>query len=96
MWYGYFMRLPPTAIRWNGGPGLVGEGKFFDPAKYFIICVNMPGSRYGSISPLENNPQTNQPYYHDFPVFTIRDMIRAYQPLKDHLGIRKYSCWFWR
>lgn len=70
-------------------PGLVGEGKFFDPAKYFIICVNMPGSCYGSIGPLDVNPETNDPYYHDFPFFTTRDMIRAYQPLKEFLGIKK-------
>ena len=63
--------------------------KFFDPAKYFIICVNKPCSPYGSISPLSVNPQTNQPYYHDFPVFTIRDMIKTYQQLKDHLGLKK-------
>ena len=28
-------------------------------------------------------------YYHDFPFFTPRDMIRSYQPLKDYLGIEK-------
>ena len=70
-------------------PGLVGDGKFFDPAKHFIICVNKPGSPYGSISPLSINPPTNKPYYHDFPFFTINDMVRAYQKLKDHLGIQK-------
>ena len=70
-------------------PGLVGDGKFFDPAKHFIICVNKPGSPYGSISPLSINLQTNKPYYHDFPFFTINDMVRAYQKLKDHLGIQK-------
>ena len=52
--------------------GLTGDGKFFDPARYFIICVNKPGSPYGSLSPLSTNPLTQQPYYHDFPVFTIR------------------------
>lgn len=70
-------------------PGLVGEGKFFDPARHFIICVNMPGSCYGSIGPLEMNPETNERWYHDFPLFTTRDMIRAYIPLKEHLGIEK-------
>jgi homoserine O-acetyltransferase/O-succinyltransferase len=68
-------------------PGLVGEGKLFDPSKYFIICVNMPGSCYGSTGPLEINPETQEPWYHDFPFFTPRDMIRSYQHLKDHLGI---------
>jgi homoserine O-acetyltransferase len=69
--------------------GLVGEDKTFDPAKYFIVCVNMPGSCYGSISPLDINPHTHDCYYHDFPFFTPRDMIRSYQPLRKFLGIEK-------
>jgi homoserine O-acetyltransferase/O-succinyltransferase len=69
-------------------PGLVGPGCFFDPARYYIVCVNMPGSCYGSIGPLDETPDSGQPYYHDFPVFTIRDMVRAYQPLRNALGIR--------
>jgi homoserine O-acetyltransferase/O-succinyltransferase len=87
VWIFHALTANSNPLEW--WPGLAGEGKFFDPAKYFIICVNKPGSPYGSISPLSNNPQTNQPYYHDFPVFTIRDMIRTYQKLKDNLGIRK-------
>ena len=70
-------------------PGLVGEGKLFDPEKYFIICVNMPGSCYGSTGPLDKNPETGEIYYHDFPFFTPRDMIRSYQPLREFLGIEK-------
>jgi homoserine O-acetyltransferase/O-succinyltransferase len=72
-------------------PGLVGTGKLFDPSRYFIVCVNMPGSCYGSIGPLDINPQTNEPYYHNFPFFTTRDMIRAYRPLKDFLNIQKIN-----
>ncbi len=70
-------------------PGLVGDGKLFDPATHFIICVNMPGSCYGSTGPLDINPDNSAPWYHDFPFFTPRDMVRAYQHLKDHLGILK-------
>jgi homoserine O-acetyltransferase/O-succinyltransferase len=70
-------------------PGLVGAGKFFDPSRYFIICVNTPGGCYGSTGPLDTNPATGQPYYHDFPYFTINDMIRAYQPLRKALGIQR-------
>jgi homoserine O-acetyltransferase len=69
--------------------GLIGAGKYFDPEIYFIVCVNMPGSCYGSIDPLSINPQTNDPFYHDFPVFTTRDMVRSYQTLKNHLGIQR-------
>jgi len=70
-------------------PGLIGEDKLFDPSEYFIVCVNMPGSCYGSIGPLDKDPYTGRPYYHDFPFFTPRDMIRCYQPLRDYLGINR-------
>ena len=69
--------------------GLVGAGKFFDPAKYFILCVNMPGSCYGSTGPLSQNPITSQPYYHDFPIITTRDMVRMFALLQQALGIVK-------
>ena len=46
-------------------PGLVGKGKLFDSNKYYIICVNTPGSCYGSLGPLDLNPETKEPYYHD-------------------------------
>ncbi len=70
-------------------PGLVGEGKLFNPANHFIVCVNMPGSCYGSIGPLDTDAATGFSHFHDFPFFTTRDMVRAYQPLRDFLGIDK-------
>ncbi len=67
--------------------GLVGEGRLIDPSKYFIVCVNTPGSCYGSYSPMDNNPETGTPWFNDFPFFTTRDLIRSYQPLRKALGI---------
>lgn len=87
VWIFHALTANSNPVEW--WPGLVGEGKYLDPAKYFIICVNKPGSPYGSISPVSKNPLTGQPYYHEFPVFTIRDMVRAYQQLKNQLGITK-------
>lgn len=87
IWIFHALTANSNPVEWWAG--LVGEGKFFDPAKYFIICVNKPGSPYGSISPLSVNPQTGEPYYHDFPVFTIRDIIRSFQLLKNELEIAK-------
>jgi homoserine O-acetyltransferase len=69
--------------------GLVGAECLLDPDRYFIVCVNMPGSCYGSIGPLDADPQTGRPFFHQFPLFTTRDMIRAYQQLRVHLGISK-------
>lgn len=87
VWIFHALTANSEAEEW--WPGLVGEGKLFDPQNCFIVCVNMPGSCYGSIGPLHKNPETGTSYYHDFPFFTPRDMIRAYQPLKEHLGIEK-------
>lgn len=69
--------------------GLVGAGKCFDPENYFIVCVNMPGSCYGSIHPLDKDAETGFSYYHNFPNFTTRDMIRAYAKLCTHLQINR-------
>lgn len=87
VWVFHALTANSDAADWWSG--LVGEGKLFDPARYFIVCVNMPGSCYGSIGPLEKIPFCSHLFYHDFPLFTTRDMIRAYQPLRAFLGIRK-------
>ncbi len=70
-------------------PGLFGEGLLFDPAEFFIICANMPGSCYGSTGPLSVNPSTGIPYYHKFPELTNRDIIGSFGLLREHLGINK-------
>ncbi len=69
--------------------GLVGEGKLFDPAHYFIVCANMLGSCYGSTGPKSINPATGKSYGADFPLLTIRDLVQAHRLLQGHLGIEK-------
>ena len=68
-------------------PELVGAGKLFDTEKYFVVCVNMLGSPYGSSGPSSINPTTGQPYYFDFPLITVRDIVRANDLVREHLGI---------
>ncbi len=68
-------------------PGMVGEGYFFDPAKYFIVCANIIGSCYGSTGPLSINPKTGRPYFRSFPQVTVRDQVKAHEILREHLGI---------
>ncbi|MFN8353449.1 MAG: homoserine O-acetyltransferase [Spirosomataceae bacterium] len=69
--------------------GLVGEGKLFDPTTHFIVCANVLGSHYGSTNPLSIDPRTGEPYYHDFPIITIRDIVRTFDLLREHLQIRQ-------
>jgi homoserine O-acetyltransferase len=71
--------------------GLVGAGCVIDPAKHFIVCANIPASCYGSSGPLSIHPGTGQPYYADFPMVTIRDMVNAFILLRNNLGIEKIS-----
>ncbi len=68
-------------------PGMVGEGKFFDPNKYFIVCANILGSCYGTTGPLSINPNTDEPYYTSFPEVTVRDQVKAHEVLRSYLGI---------
>lgn len=68
-------------------PGLIGEKKLCDPNEHFIICINVPGSCYGSIGPWSKNPKTGKPYRSRFPNITIRDMGRFQQQFLDQLGI---------
>jgi homoserine O-acetyltransferase len=70
-------------------PNLVGPGKFFDTEKYFIVCVNMLGSCYGSSGPSSINPKTGRPYFFDFPKVTVRDIARSINMVREHLGISK-------
>lgn len=87
VWIFHALTANSNPLEW--WDGLTGPGRLFDPSKYFIVCVNIPGSCYGSISPLDIDPGNQEPYFHRFPFFTIRDMIHAYQPLKVSLGIEK-------
>jgi len=66
---------------------LVGPGKPIDTERYFVICSNVLGSCMGTTGPSSTNPATGKPWGLDFPVITIRDMVRAQAMLLDHLGI---------
>lgn len=69
--------------------GLVGSHELINDQDYFIVCANVLGSHYGTTSPISINPSTGQPYYHDFPEFTIRDIVQLHIELADQLGIDK-------
>ena len=69
--------------------GLFTSDGPFDPSRNFIICANMLGGCYGSTGPLSINPDSGQPYYHAFPQLTIRDIVRAFDLLREELSISK-------
>lgn len=68
-------------------PGMVGAGRVFDPARYFIVCANIIGSCYGSTFAADTDPATGQPYGAAFPLIAVRDQVRAMSALADSLGV---------
>ncbi|HEY0656769.1 MAG TPA: homoserine O-acetyltransferase [Chryseosolibacter sp.] len=72
---------------WWGG--LFSADGPFDSSRHFIICANILGGCYGSTGPLSYHPNTGKPYYHDFPTLTVRDVVAAYDLLREHLKIEK-------
>lgn len=83
-WVFHALTANSDAASWWSG--LFGKDRLLDPDKDFIVCVNMPGSCYGSTGPLSEKPGGGK-YYHDFPLLTLRDIVACFQKLKDHLGI---------
>ncbi len=72
------------------GP-LIGPGRVFDTDVFFVVCANVPGSPYGSVSPLTPNPETGASYGADFPTFTIRDTVTLHRRLLERLGVRQVA-----
>jgi homoserine O-acetyltransferase len=71
---------------------MVGPGKPIDTDRFFVICTNVIGGCMGSTGPASINPKTGAAYGLDFPVVTIRDMVRAQAMLIEALGIEKLLC----
>ena len=68
-------------------PGIIGEGKTFDPAHDYIVCANILGSCYGTTGPVSVKPGTKERYRADFPRISVRDMVELERVLLDDLGV---------
>lgn len=84
-WVCHALTASADCVSW--WPELIGKEKAINPSEYFIICVNIPSSCYGSTGPLSVNPEDGEKYHETFPFFTIRDMVRAFIALRRQLGI---------
>lgn len=62
-------------------PGLFGQNKLYGD-DFAVVCVNVPGSPYGSSSPIKGNAKGMA-----FPLFTVRDTVRTQLEIARHLGI---------
>jgi homoserine O-acetyltransferase/O-succinyltransferase len=79
VWVCHALTANSDAVDWWSG--LVGPGKTIDTQKYFVVCANILGSCYGTEADLFSGQEP--------ALVTIRDMVRAHQLLREHLGIQQ-------
>ena len=77
----------------NPEPGwwqeMIGPGRAFDTDRYHVICSSLLGGGSGTTGPLSINQQTGQEYAGDFPLVSIRDIVRVQVRLLHFLGIER-------
>ncbi|MDD3343226.1 MAG: homoserine O-acetyltransferase [Sulfurospirillaceae bacterium] len=67
----------------------IGDGRILDTSRYYVICVNVLSSCFGSTGPMSINAKTKEPLRLKFPVITISDMVRSQMNLFSRLGIKE-------
>ena len=85
---GKYATTDATAGWWDG---LVGYGKGIDLADHFVVCVNFPGSPWGTTGPATIDPATGAPYGSRYPWVTVEDMVESQRLVADHLGIARWK-----
>ena len=85
---GKYSPADPAAGWWDG---LIGYGKGIDLSDHFVVCVNFPGSPWGTTGPATIDPETGAPYGSRYPWVTVEDMIESQRQIADHLGIARWK-----
>ncbi|GIV09711.1 MAG: homoserine O-acetyltransferase [Fimbriimonadales bacterium] len=67
----------------------IGPNKALDTNRFFIICVNVLASPYGTTSPLSIDPATGEPYHLNFPPLRVTDWVELERAVLEMLGIEQ-------
>lgn len=70
---------------------LIGPGKPLDTERWFVVCANVLGGCQGSDGPASPRPDRPGVYGPDFPVVSIRDMVRTQVRVADALGVHRWA-----
>lgn len=74
---------------------IIGSGKTIDTDRFFVICcdtfsnINFHNPKVHTTGPASIDPKTGREYAMDFPIFTLKDVVRSQKILLDSLGITK-------
>ena len=77
----------PTPGWWDD---LIGPGQAIDTQRWFVVCANVLGGCQGTSGPASPRPDEPHCYGPDFPVVTMRDIVRTQARLADALGIGQW------
>lgn len=77
----------PTDGWWDD---VIGPGLGIDTNTWFVVCANVLGGCQGTSGPSSIDPSTGRPYGSNFPVVTIRDIVRTQVAVADELGIARW------
>ena len=77
----------PTPGWWDD---LIGPGRSLDTERWFVVCVNVLGGCQGSAGPASPLPDRLGSYGPNFPVVSIRDMVRTQARVADALGVHRW------
>jgi homoserine O-acetyltransferase len=67
----------------------IGPNKALDTNRFFVICVNVLASPYGTTSPLSIDPATSKPYHLNFPPIRVTDWVELERMVLETLGIEQ-------
>lgn len=70
-------------------PEMFGTAGLWDLDRTCVVGTNILGSCYGSTGPSSIDPQTGRGYGANFPLITVRDVVRAQALALQQLGIQR-------
>ncbi|MDX6241421.1 MAG: homoserine O-acetyltransferase/O-succinyltransferase [Kribbellaceae bacterium] len=77
----------PTPGWWDG---LIGTGRYIDPADWYVVAANVLGGCQGTTGPSSEAPD-GRAWGSRFPFITVRDQVAAEARLASALGIDRWT-----
>jgi len=84
-------KYAPSDLATGWWDGLIGYDKGIDLTNHFVVCVNFPGSPWGTTGPATLDSATGAPYGSRYPWVTVEDMVESQRLIADHLGIERWK-----